>query len=126
MSENDTKNELLEIEETEPITDEIALEEFELNPLSSAEFIRTETDEVKSEVKAPQFLVDEEPVSAKAEVEAEKEVDPIFAELATPKLPELQRENRARLQMQSPNRLYFYWSIKNNPFQILQKVFAGN
>ncbi|HVE57867.1 MAG TPA: DUF4912 domain-containing protein [Pyrinomonadaceae bacterium] len=126
MSEDVTKKELLETEETEPITDEIALEEFELNPLSSAEFIKAETDEVKPEVKAPQFLVAEEPVPAEAEADSEAEVDPIFAELATPKLPELARENRARLQMQSPNRLYFYWSIKNNPFQILQKVFAGN
>lgn len=130
MSENDTKNELLETEETEQTTDEFALEEFEVNPLSSAEFIKTETDEVKLDVKPPQFLVAEEPILAEAEEkteeETEEEVDPIFAELASPKLPELQRENRAKLLMQSPNRLYFYWSIKNNPFQILQKVFAGN
>jgi len=130
MSEDVTKKELLEIPETEPITDEIALEEFELNPLSSAEFIKLETDEVKLDAKTPQFLIAEEPISAEAveatEEEIEEEVDPIFAELATPKLPELQRENRAKLLMQSPNRLYFYWSIKNNPFQILQKVFAGN
>ncbi|MBK7708748.1 MAG: DUF4912 domain-containing protein [Acidobacteria bacterium] len=43
-----------------------------------------------------------------------------------PALPELEKENRARLQMQSPNRLYFYWSIKNNPFQTLHKLFGGN
>src|SRR5215216_2116455 len=110
MSENDTKNELLETEETEQTPDEFALEEFELNPLSSAEFIKAETDEVNSEIKAPQFLVAEEPITTESEAETEEEVDPIFAELATPKLPELARENRARLQMQSPNRLYFYWS----------------
>jgi hypothetical protein len=126
MSENDTNEELLEIAETEPITDEIALEEFELNPLSSAEFIKTGTDEAKLDVKTPQFLIDEEPIAAETQIETEEEIDPIFAELAAPKLPELQRENRAKLLMQSPNRLYFYWSIKNNPFQILQKVFAGN
>ena len=98
MSENDTNEELLEIAETEPLTDEIALEEFELNPLSSAEFIKTETDEIK----APQFLIEEEPIAAETQIETEEEVDPIFAELAAPKLPELARENRARLQMQSP------------------------
>ena len=56
----------------------------------------------------------------------EKELDPIFRELAEPKLPELEKENRAKLLMQTPNRLYFYWSIKSNPYQILQKAFQGN
>jgi hypothetical protein len=28
--------------------------------------------------------------------------------------------------MQTPTRLYFYWSVKNNPFQILRKAFGGN
>ncbi|NNE97849.1 MAG: DUF4912 domain-containing protein [Pyrinomonadaceae bacterium] len=54
-----------------------------------------------------------------------KEKDPIFKELSEPKLPDLPKENRARLQMQSPNRLYFYWSIKNNPFQTLSKALSG-
>lgn len=123
MSENDTNKEPLEIEEApgEPVTGD-----FKLNPLSSAELIKSESDEAVSDTKTPQFLVEEEAISADAETEAEEEVDPIFAELAMPKLPELQRENRARLQMQSPNRIYFYWSIKNNPFQILQKVFSGS
>jgi len=57
--------------------------------------------------------------------ETEEERSPIFKELAEPKLPELPKENRARLQMQSPTRLYFYWSVKNNPFQTLSKVFGG-
>lgn len=48
----------------------------------------------------------------------------VFKELAAPKLPELAKENRARLQMQSPNRLFFYWSVKNNPFQTLRKAFG--
>jgi hypothetical protein len=56
----------------------------------------------------------------------EEERSPIFKELAEPKLPELPKENRARLQMQSPTKLYFYWSVKNNPFQTLNKVFKGN
>src|SRR5690606_8445408 len=45
---------------------------------------------------------------------------------AYPKLPELKRENRARLQMQTPNRVYLYWSLKNNPFQILHRAFGSN
>ncbi|HEY8561152.1 MAG TPA: DUF4912 domain-containing protein [Pyrinomonadaceae bacterium] len=96
-----------------------------MNPLSSAELIKT--DEVKPDLPVPQFLAAEEKVWAEPEIEREEEVvDPIFAELAAPKLPELARENRAWLQMQSPNRIYFYWAIKNNPFQTLSKIFAGN
>src|SRR5215207_4558094 len=127
MSENDTNKELPETEETTP---ETGLEDFELNPISSAELIKSGAGEIRLETKAPQFLAAEETAAvateAAAEEAAEEEVDPIFAELAAPKLPELSRENRAWLQMQSPNRIYFYWAIKNNPFQTLSKVFAGN
>lgn len=123
MSENDTNKEELEIEEP---ASEAVTKRFKLNPLSSGELIKSEGDEVILETETPQFPADEEAIPVDADAEAEEEVDPIFAELAMPKLPELQRENRARLQMQSPNRIYFYWSIKNNPFQILQKVFSGS
>lgn len=50
---------------------------------------------------------------------------PVFRELAQPKLPELAQENRAYLQMQSPSRVFFYWSIKNNSFETLKKA-LGN
>lgn len=53
------------------------------------------------------------------------EPSPVFRELATPVLPPLPRQNRARLQMQSPNRLFFYWSLRGNPFQALQKVLGS-
>jgi hypothetical protein len=123
MSENDPKKELLEAEET---ASEVVTEDFQLNPISSAELIKSETDEIKLDVKAPQFLVEDEPAEEVEVEEPEEEIDPIFAELAAPKLPELSRENRAWLQMQSPNRIYFYWAIKNNPFQTLSRVFAGH
>ncbi len=48
-----------------------------------------------------------------------EDMPPAFRELAEPKLPELAHENRARLQMQSPNRLFFYWSVGANPFHKL-------
>ena len=105
-------------------------EEVEINTISSAEFIKYDA---LPEAEMPQFLAEStltdketKKVLDEVETEIEEEVDPVFAELAVPKLPELQKENRAKLLMQSPNRLYFYWSIKNNPFQTLQKVFAGN
>ncbi len=59
--------------------------------------------------------------SAVEELEIEK-YSPAFLELAVPKLPELPKDNRAKLLMQSPNRLYFYWSVGKNPFHILNRA----
>ena len=125
MSENDTNK---EIPEAEGAASELESEEFEVNPISSAELIKAESTEETDEPSVPQFLAAEEKVWDEPEIEQEEaeEIDPVFAELAAPKLPELARENRAWLQIQSPNRIYFYWAIKNNPFQTLQKVFAGS
>lgn len=50
----------------------------------------------------------------------------VFKELAAPKLPVLEPENRARLQIQSPTKLFFYWSLKSNPFEILRRIFGGH
>lgn len=91
-------------------------------PISSSATIRTEEEVIEAGIETPQFLVD----SGLIDEEAEEERDPIFKELSEPKLPVLERENRAKLLMQTPNRLYFYWSIKNNPYQILQKTFQGD
>lgn len=51
-----------------------------------------------------------------------EEMPLVFRELADPKLPELGHQDRARLQMQSPNRLFFYWSVGSNPFHRLNKA----
>lgn len=52
-------------------------------------------------------------------------VSPVFKELSAPKLPELSRENRAKLLMQTPNKLFFYWTVGKNPFQTLDRVLGG-
>ncbi|MBC7900989.1 MAG: DUF4912 domain-containing protein [Saprospiraceae bacterium] len=70
------------------------------------------------------FDLDQPNKAAAAELENET-VSPVFRELADPKLPELSRENRARLLMQSPTQLFFYWSVKNNPFQTLDRALGG-
>lgn len=57
---------------------------------------------------------------------AEVEVSPVFKALAEVTLPELRREDRARLLMQSPTRLYFYWSIRNDPWHTLRNVFGDD
>jgi hypothetical protein len=50
---------------------------------------------------------------------------PVFKLLARPKLPELKHETRARLMMQSPTRLFFYWSVVRGSFQALHKTLGG-
>ena len=134
MNENIT-NDLLETSETEETSEvrEFVLDEAKFSPVSSAEAIKAEEilpletnnadDVILPEIPSPKILaISEETTSAE---EVEKAPDPIFAELAEPKLPELEKENRARLQMQSPSRVYFYWSVKNNPYQTLSRVFGN-
>jgi len=58
--------------------------------------------------------------------EPEVELSPAFRALADVQLPELTRENRAWLQMQSPTTLYFYWSVKQNPWQQLKRAFGDD
>lgn len=92
------------------------------------------------DVQPPQILVDAGKIGAKDEIIKEDSVEEdsvvqekeempertaAFRELSEPKLPKLEKENRARLQMQSPNRIHFYWSMKKNPFQMLSKAFGG-
>lgn len=67
-----------------------------------------------------------EVVETKVEDSAEEvKLSPAFKELAAPKLPVLREENRAYLQMQSPTRLFFYWSLKNSSYNTLQRA-LGN
>lgn len=60
-----------------------------------------------------------------ASTEPKLGLSPAFLALAEPVLPALKRENRARLQMQTPTRLYFYWSAKENPWAMLRNAFGG-
>ncbi|MEQ1764812.1 MAG: DUF4912 domain-containing protein [Pyrinomonadaceae bacterium] len=92
----------------------------DLVTVSSGELLRTaeETAEITARIAA---ALEEEAPSI-----PEDELSPAFKELREPKLPTLSRENRARLQMQTPTRVYFYWSLKNNPWQILHRVFGDD
>ena len=56
----------------------------------------------------------------------EVELSPVFKALANVSLPEIERENRARLLMQSPTRLYFYWSVRENPWHQLRAIFGDD
>jgi hypothetical protein len=62
----------------------------------------------------------------KLSAEADVKIDsPAFKELELPKLPVLERQDRARLQVQSPNNVYFYWSLKANPFHALRRTLGA-
>jgi hypothetical protein len=120
------KNEKANNVKENPVVEELApaessAEEAELEVISSAEFLKTE------EAEFSQPLADAELIRETAEEseETEEEIDPIFKELSEPKLPELPKDNRARLQMQSPTRAFLYWSFKNNPYQTLNRVFGN-
>ena len=86
---------------------------------------------VKATAKRAKKAISKTTVTATLDVTAELasaarevEVSPVFKALADVALPELKRENRARLQMQTPTRLYFYWSIRENPWATLRAVFG--
>ncbi len=131
MNETD-KNNLLENEdlEQEAETKEFVFEVEKPDAISSSELIENpavEEDENVSPANEPEVPVEAKIVNEEAEIlEEEIEEDPIFKELSEPKLPVLEKQNRARLQMQSPNRIFFYWSMKNNPYQTLNRAFSGN
>ena len=113
MDEKEIKTE--ETAERNPL--ELILEDFRLFLASSAEMVRGEPQALpENELK---FATETE------DKDAEEEPSEIFRQLAEPQLPALSAENRARLQMQSPNRLYFYWSVRSNPHLILQKMFGA-
>lgn len=92
----------------------------EYSPVSSGETVRSADADALIAARIAAAL-EEEPAA-----DPEAELSPAFKELREPKLPALPRENRARLLMQTPTRVYFYWSLKNNPFQILHRAFGDN
>jgi hypothetical protein len=136
MSKKDKKKDLLNDQQPEktehisakedaPEPEESATGEFDLEPISSAEMLRTEGDGLSIEPEVFQSLTGAAPANEETAAAVSETEDPIFRELAEPKLPALPKENRARLLMQSPNRIQFYWSVQHNPFQTLQRA-IGN
>jgi hypothetical protein len=87
--------------------DELVLRSDDLNPVSSGSVVR----KISSQSDAPEMggL-------------PTREFTGVAAELASVELPKLEKENRARLLMQTPQRLFFYWSLKNNPFQVVNQA----
>ncbi|HMM79050.1 MAG TPA: DUF4912 domain-containing protein [Pyrinomonadaceae bacterium] len=80
----------------------------------------------KSQKKKPAIDTAAEPIVAPLAAEAPIEVERsrAFNILADVELPKRPRQNRARLLMQSPTKLYFYWSLREDPWQQLHKAFG--
>lgn len=96
-------------EERNPLN--LVLKDFKLHLVSSTEFGR-EKERIKSERNELRFARDDEEIE-------------ILEELENEQLPPLPPRNRAQLQVQSPNRVRFYWSLKSDPFSTLQKIFGS-
>ena len=101
----------------------------ELAPVSSSETLKTTPveEEKTQELAAQAETGGPSPAEPKVAPEtAELEIDrPALKELDLPKLPVLEKQDRARLQVQGPNNVYFYWSLKANPFHTLSRTFGA-
>ncbi len=96
---------------------------------------KTLAKKVVTEVLADEIGFVSLPLAAKIQTQenfdlTETELDakllsPVFKELAEPKLPTLREENRAFLQIQSPTRVFFYWSLKQDSYNTLRRA-LGN
>ena len=77
---------------------------------------------VSSQVKAVPDITADATAKSSAVVVDQKSYSPEFLLLAEPTLPDISRTYRARLLMQSPTRLYFYWDTGKNPFHTLSRA----
>ena len=118
----------LAAENVSETTLEFTLDEFKLDSISSAETIKNEKfSETEALTTISKLSSDEPEIDLNFEkTDVSKIENPVFRELAEPKMPALRRENRARLQIQSPTRLHFYWSCKDNPFETLHRTLGAN
>lgn len=104
--QNIRSNEILDLDLSDFLSDAA------LNPISSAP--------ARKEVAPPVDVAPDD-----LAVDSEEYSDPLFRLLAEPELPALKKRDRARLQLQSPNRIHFYWSVRSNPFKTLEKALGG-
>jgi hypothetical protein len=93
------------------------------NELTTIEFVPDEPRGASSgELVAGNAPANALSVKSLARGADEPQMSAAFNELASIELPQLDRRTRARLQMQTPNRVYFYWSVAQNPFRKLTRA----
>ena len=95
---------------------------------SKAKKIVTEVSEAETERNSLPLaakIQTQENFDLAEKTEVEEELSPVFKELAEPKLPALREENRAFLQIQSPTRVFFYWSLKQDSYNTLHRALGS-
>ena len=114
---------------TSPVKKRAAKSEPVAVPNGSAKQKTTKTVKAaapKKAVKATLKKVAADVTAGIAAAEPKVALSPVFKALAEPILPKLTHENRARLLMQTPTRLYFYWAVKENPWAMLKRAFGSD
>lgn len=99
----------------------------ETRPVTSPTRPRTSVKRSVTQTSAAVEVIDG-PMNATTAIAASEpkvELSPVFRALADVSLPELKHEDRAQLLMQSPTRLYFYWSVRKDPYRSLEKAIEG-
>ncbi|MGI8811823.1 MAG: DUF4912 domain-containing protein [Pyrinomonadaceae bacterium] len=91
------------------------------------EFTPVEVSAPSSPAVVPQEAVEPQaPMSENAAGADTQERSPAFKILAEAELPPIESGNRAKLLMQTPNRLFFYWSTSRDPLRLLTRALGGN
>ena len=93
-----------------------------LEKAAGANSVAAEKPKRVRKASAKTKTVEATPIVEASVLKSTVEVSPVFKALADVSLPELRRENRARLMLQSPTKLYFYWSVRENPYQLLRNA----
>jgi hypothetical protein len=117
----------------EPILDVVAPVSQEPEPISSGDnykfYDAAETSVLtKSQPYEVQEIDRSEAVKTREiqeKVEETIDEEELLDSLGIESLPALPEINRVRLQVQSPNRIFLYWSLAGNPFATLQRAFGN-
>lgn len=97
-------------------------------PRLAGKAVTAKTKVVSAKARTTKKALAAPSIDATAEIAAalpEVAVSPAFKALADVALPKRKRENRARLQVQTPTRVNLYWSLKENPWVILRDAFGA-
>lgn len=115
VSESVLKAAFVTLSETET-PESSPVKKIEEEPETAIIEVKAETPEVKTEtpeVKTETVEIAPEPPSRLLQL------------LSAEDLPEIPQKDAARLQLQSPNRIWLYWSLGKNPYTTLEKAFGA-
>jgi hypothetical protein len=114
-----TEDEFHTTEEITPGTDETAMPETSQTWLLHQSFAPEDAINAES---SQAFLKADQPVTQEFLAKVQHEEEAVTDDLVAESLPELPSNDRLRLQIQSPTRIFLYWNLKDNPRATLQKA----